>query len=157
MADASAWTLVTSFTGQPGTDGLVEFATRTYDPVSRVWLQAGLPPVWLTGFSGREGCGLVHDGFVLDGRQSAQAFLASATVVGPFDPGDDREAEASSDWWEQPARASIISPTPALATTQPMLRSRAPMTPPPVRVPVPRTTKPTRRSHPGRRSSHEVR
>jgi len=36
---------------------------------------------------------LVHDGFVLDGRQTVEAFLASATVVGPFDPGDDREAE----------------------------------------------------------------
>jgi RHS repeat-associated protein len=39
VVDAAAWTLVTGFTGQPVTDGLTEFATRTYDAASRVWLQ----------------------------------------------------------------------------------------------------------------------
>jgi RHS repeat-associated protein len=40
VVDAAAWTLVTGFTGQAVTDGLTEFATRTYDAASRVWLQA---------------------------------------------------------------------------------------------------------------------
>jgi len=30
---------VTGFTGQVDTSGLLEFASRTYDPASRVWLQ----------------------------------------------------------------------------------------------------------------------
>ena len=34
-----------------------------------------------------------HDGLVLDGGQSAEAGLASAAVVGPFDPGDDRDPQ----------------------------------------------------------------
>ncbi len=34
-----AWDTVTSFTGHVETAGLVEFATRTYDPASRVWVQ----------------------------------------------------------------------------------------------------------------------
>jgi len=36
---APAWDTVTSFTGHVETAGLVEFATRTYDPASRVWVQ----------------------------------------------------------------------------------------------------------------------
>lgn len=34
-----------------------------------------------------------HDGFVLDGGQSAESGLASAAMVGPFDPGHDGDAE----------------------------------------------------------------
>ena len=33
------WDTVTSFTGHVETAGLVEFATRTYDPATRVWVQ----------------------------------------------------------------------------------------------------------------------
>ncbi len=36
---APGWDTVTSFTGRVETAGLVEFATRTYDPASRVWVQ----------------------------------------------------------------------------------------------------------------------
>ena|GEM_PF-5385421 len=36
---APAWDTVTSFTGHVETAGLVEFATRSYDPASRVWVQ----------------------------------------------------------------------------------------------------------------------
>jgi RHS repeat-associated protein len=36
---APEWDTVTSFTGHVETAGLVEFATRTYDPTSRVWVQ----------------------------------------------------------------------------------------------------------------------
>jgi len=36
---APEWDTVTSFTGHVETAGLVEFATRTYDPASRVWVQ----------------------------------------------------------------------------------------------------------------------
>ncbi len=36
---APAWDTVTSFTGHVETAGLVEFATRTYDPATRVWVQ----------------------------------------------------------------------------------------------------------------------
>ncbi len=35
----SEWDTVTSFTGHVETAGLVEFATRTYDPATRVWVQ----------------------------------------------------------------------------------------------------------------------
>src|SRR5699024_11641044 len=36
-------------------------------------------------------CG--HDYLVLDRGQTAETGLATATVVGPFDPGDDRDPE----------------------------------------------------------------
>jgi len=36
---APSWDTVTSFTGHVDTAGLVEFATRTFDPASRVWIQ----------------------------------------------------------------------------------------------------------------------
>ncbi|MCB2411983.1 DUF6531 domain-containing protein [Demequina sp. TTPB684] len=39
VTDAASWDTVTGFTGQVSTGGLVEFATRTFDPASRVWLQ----------------------------------------------------------------------------------------------------------------------
>ena len=39
VIDAAAWDTVTGFTGQVSTGGLVEFATRTYDTATRVWLQ----------------------------------------------------------------------------------------------------------------------
>ena len=35
----TTWMSVTGFTGQVSTAGLVEFASRTYDPSTRVWLQ----------------------------------------------------------------------------------------------------------------------
>jgi RHS repeat-associated protein len=35
----AVWDTVTGFTGQVDTPGLLEFASRTYDPASRVWLQ----------------------------------------------------------------------------------------------------------------------
>ena len=41
------------------------------------------PPGWRLG----------HDRLVLDGGQSAERDLASAPVVGVFDPGDDRYAQ----------------------------------------------------------------
>lgn len=44
------------------------------------------------GVSGREGHGGVHDGLVLDGRQSAQAGLSTTPVIGPLDPSDHRDA-----------------------------------------------------------------
>jgi hypothetical protein len=37
--------------------------------------------------------GLGHDGLEFDGSQSAKGGLASSTVVGPFDPGDDCDPE----------------------------------------------------------------
>jgi hypothetical protein len=43
-------------------------------------------------FSGRVR-GRVVDHLVLGRGELSQASLASATVVGPFDPGDDRQAE----------------------------------------------------------------
>lgn len=46
--------------------------------------------------SGREAHGGVHDGLVFDGGQKAQASVPAATVVGAFDPGDDRDAELFS-------------------------------------------------------------
>ena len=53
----------------------------------------GLPRVavtgWLCGQGGRWG----HDGFVFGGGQSAEGVLASASVVGAFDPGHDRDPE----------------------------------------------------------------
>ena len=53
----------------------------------------GLPRVavtgWLCGLEGLWG----HDGFVFGGGQSAESGLSSASVVGAFDPGDDRDAE----------------------------------------------------------------
>ena len=42
---------------------------------------------------GRQGGGRVHDGLVLDGRQSAQTGLPAPAVIGPLDPGDDRGTE----------------------------------------------------------------
>jgi RHS repeat-associated protein len=39
VVHAAAWDTVTGFTGQAVTDGLTEFATRTYDAASKVWLQ----------------------------------------------------------------------------------------------------------------------
>lgn len=44
--------------------------------------------------SSRRQCdGRVHDGLELDGRQTAQAGLTASAVVGPFDPGDHRDAQ----------------------------------------------------------------
>ena len=54
----------------------------------------GLPPLWLprgVEWSGRE-CGLVVDGLKLDRGELAEAALATSAVVGPFDPGHDRQA-----------------------------------------------------------------
>ena len=55
----------------------------------------GLPPLRLTGgverFSGCLGVG--GQEFELYGSESAKATLAAASMVGPFDPGDDGEAE----------------------------------------------------------------
>ena len=45
---------------------------------------------------GRQADGRVHDGLVLDGGQSAQASLSATTVVGPLDPGDDRDPQLFS-------------------------------------------------------------
>ena len=39
VLNAPQWSTVVSFTGQVSTAGLVEFASRTFDPVSRVWLE----------------------------------------------------------------------------------------------------------------------
>jgi len=39
VVHAAAWDTVTGSTGQAVTDGLTEFATRTYDAATRVWLQ----------------------------------------------------------------------------------------------------------------------
>ena len=47
--------------------------------------------------SGREVRGWVHDGLVLNLGQTAQANLPTAPVVGPFDPGDNREAQLVTD------------------------------------------------------------
>lgn len=55
----------------------------------------GLPPLWLprrVEWSGRE-CGLVVDGHKLDRGELAEAALSASEVVGPFDPGHDRQAE----------------------------------------------------------------
>ena len=38
-------------------------------------------------------CGSGHDGLVLDRGQSAECVLAASVVVGPFDPGHDRDPE----------------------------------------------------------------
>ncbi len=43
--------------------------------------------------SGRLFGGRSDDGLVFDWGQSAEGCLAAASVVGAFDPGDDREAE----------------------------------------------------------------
>lgn len=48
------------------------------------------------GVSGREAHGRVHDGLVFDGGQSAQTGLPASSVVGPLDPGDDRDAQLLS-------------------------------------------------------------
>ena len=54
----------------------------------------GLPHEQVTvGVSGREAHGGVHDGLVFDGGQSAQPGLSTTPVVGPLDPGDDRDPE----------------------------------------------------------------
>src|SRR5699024_7786698 len=45
---------------------------------------------------GRQADGRVHDGLVLDGGQSAQAGLSASSVVGPLDPGDDRDPQLFS-------------------------------------------------------------
>ena len=62
------------------------------DPAAQ---QGGLPPLRLTGgverFSGCLGVG--GQEFELYGSESAKATLAAASMVGPFDPGDDGEAE----------------------------------------------------------------
>src|SRR5690606_31578879 len=46
-----------------------------------------------SGQSRREGDVLGHAGLELDGRQTAQAGLATSPVVGALDPGDDRDAQ----------------------------------------------------------------
>lgn len=54
---------------------------------------SGLPPLWLprrVEGLGR-GCDLGVDGLKLDRGELSEAPLAPAAVVGPFDPGDDRE------------------------------------------------------------------
>src|SRR5690625_6658629 len=72
----------------------------------------GLPHAQVTvGVSGREIHGGVHDGLVFDGGQSAQAGLSATTVVGAFDPGDDRDAE-------------LFSSPPALAVQDVLLQQR---------------------------------
>ena len=60
--------------------------------------------------SGREG-GQVHDGFVFDGGQSAQAGLSAASVVSRLDPGDDGDPE-------------LFSGPPALAIQDVLLENR---------------------------------
>src|SRR3954454_8952932 len=42
---------------------------------------------------GRPGGGCGHDEFVLDGGQPAERYLSRASVVGPLDPGDDRDTQ----------------------------------------------------------------
>ena len=57
----------------------------------------GLPHDQVTvGVSGREAHGRVHDGLVFDGGQSAQTGLSAASVIRPFDPGDDCDSELFS-------------------------------------------------------------
>lgn len=57
----------------------------------------GLPHDQVTvAVSGREAHGRVHDRLVFDGGQSAQTGLPAASVVGPLDPGDDRDPELFS-------------------------------------------------------------
>ena len=52
---------------------------------------------------GRKAHGWVHDGLVFDGGQSAQASLSAASMIGPFDPGDDRDSE----FFSGPPAASV--------------------------------------------------
>ena len=61
--------------------------------------------------SGREVHGWVHDGLVFDGGQSAQAGLSAASVIGPLDPGDDRDPQ-------------LLSGPPALAVQDVLLGQR---------------------------------
>jgi len=42
---------------------------------------------------GRKGHGGSHGGLELDGRQASESVLGSTLVVGPFDPGHDRQAQ----------------------------------------------------------------
>ena len=43
--------------------------------------------------SSREAHGWVHDGLALPRGQTAQTDLSAAPVVGPFDPGDNRDPQ----------------------------------------------------------------
>lgn len=49
--------------------------------------------IQLTRWSGREGRGLGVDHLELEGGQFAEGSLSSAAVVGPFEPGHDRESQ----------------------------------------------------------------
>ena len=63
------------------------------------------------GVSGHEAHGRVHDGLVFDGGQSTEAGLSATAVVGPLDPGDDRDSE-------------VFSGPPALAIQDVLLQQR---------------------------------
>ena len=80
---------------------------------SRAWPNTwGLPHEQVTvGVSGREAHGRVHDGLVFDGGQLIEAGLSATAVVGPLDPGDDRDSE-------------LFSGPPALAIQDVLLQQR---------------------------------
>ena len=62
---------------------------------------------WQIGLGGlSDQCG--HDGFVFDGGQSAERVLSSASVVGPFDSGDDRDSQLVSSGPEPPVEDVLL-------------------------------------------------
>ncbi len=62
----------------------------TYQTLRTEW---GLPRFLVSGWLGRLCGGWGHDGFVGGGCQSVERVLASALVVGAFDPHGDRDAQ----------------------------------------------------------------
>src|SRR5690242_11834930 len=80
---------------RPWAGGSLLFRLRTQllADYTRRWTNLGLPRLQLTrrvGWSGRVS-GEVEC-LVLDRGESAETTLPPAAVVGPFDPGDDRQA-----------------------------------------------------------------
>src|SRR5699024_357335 len=93
-------------------EGIVSTGTKALERYGRNSRVKGLPHDQVTvGVSGREAHGRVHDGLVFDGGQSAQAGLPAAAVIGPLDPGNDRDPE-------------LLSGPPALAVQDVLLEQR---------------------------------
>src|SRR5699024_1030767 len=107
VASTSCVTRMKASHGWRGTSSLACRARTSSRSVHR-----GLPHDQVTvGVSGREAHGRVHDGLVFDGGQSAQAGLPAAAVIGPLDPGNDRDPE-------------LLSGPPALAVQDVLLEQR---------------------------------
>jgi hypothetical protein len=76
------------------------FPQVAFDRVDRMFGADNTIPADIVGSAARFGdrlcllgrcCGGGHDGLVFDGGQLVESVLSSASVVGAFDPGDDRD------------------------------------------------------------------